>query len=340
MPTSRPPAELQSRATEVLGWVADGTLSVRIGRGVPARRGRRGASRARGSPHDRKGAAPSLDAAHHSSARPPARRAHLGRQLHRHQAGVLRDPAARLHGGAVHVRRRCSCGSSSPAARDGGCRPRSTWLPLIALGIVGNTIYQLCFMTGLSRTTATNSSLILASMPTVVTVAAGVLGLRGGDGAAEVGAGDRHAGRACSSWRRAASPSRAAISRGDMLMLAAVVCWADLHPRPAHPHREGEHARPHHLDPDHRHAGPAHRRRAGGVAAALAHGDGDGAGAASPTRRCCRWWWRTCCGTAACGRSGPVARHSSPRSRPWSRRSRRSWCWASAPDCCTWPAAR
>jgi drug/metabolite transporter (DMT)-like permease len=55
--------------------------------------------------------------------------------------------------------------------------PRDTWVPLIGLGIVGNTIYQLCFMTGLNRTTATNSSLILASMPTVVTVAAGWLGL-------------------------------------------------------------------------------------------------------------------------------------------------------------------
>ena len=55
--------------------------------------------------------------------------------------------------------------------------PRDTWPALIALGLLGNTVYQLLFINGLARTSATNSSLILASMPTVVTVAAGVLGL-------------------------------------------------------------------------------------------------------------------------------------------------------------------
>lgn len=54
---------------------------------------------------------------------------------------------------------------------------RDTWPALIALGVVGNTVYQLLFVNGLARTSATNSSLILASMPTVVTVAAGVIGL-------------------------------------------------------------------------------------------------------------------------------------------------------------------
>jgi drug/metabolite transporter (DMT)-like permease len=48
---------------------------------------------------------------------------------------------------------------------------------LIILGVVGNTCYQLAFMLGLSRTTATNSALILSTVPTVVAVLAGVLGL-------------------------------------------------------------------------------------------------------------------------------------------------------------------
>ena len=103
--------------------------------------------------------------------------------------------------------------------------PRDTWLPLIGLGIVGNTIYQLCFMTGLYRTTATNSSLILAAMPTVVTVAAGVLGL------------DQVTAR--QKWALAIATLGVVLvvaSRGftlesgdltgDLLMLAAVVCWA------------------------------------------------------------------------------------------------------------------
>jgi drug/metabolite transporter (DMT)-like permease len=48
---------------------------------------------------------------------------------------------------------------------------------LIVLGVVGNTCYQLAFMLGLSRTTATNSALILSTVPTVVAVFAGALGL-------------------------------------------------------------------------------------------------------------------------------------------------------------------
>lgn len=111
-------------------------------------------------------------------------------------------------------------------ARKEGWRlpPRATWIPLIALGVVGNTIYQLCFMTGLYRTTATNSSLILASMPTVVTVGAGLLGF------------ERITGR--QKWALAIATLGVLLvvaSRGialdgdldgDLLMLAAVLCWA------------------------------------------------------------------------------------------------------------------
>ncbi len=103
--------------------------------------------------------------------------------------------------------------------------PRNTWLPLIALGIVGNTIYQLCFMTGLYRTTATNSSLILASMPTVVTVAAGAFGLE------EVTARQRWALAIATLGVVLVVASRGFTLEGgdlagDMLMLAAVACWA------------------------------------------------------------------------------------------------------------------
>jgi drug/metabolite transporter (DMT)-like permease len=48
---------------------------------------------------------------------------------------------------------------------------------LIVLGLVGNTLYQLLFTLGLDRTAATNSALILSTVPTVVAVFAGVLGL-------------------------------------------------------------------------------------------------------------------------------------------------------------------
>ena len=46
--------------------------------------------------------------------------------------------------------------------------PRGAWAPLTILGVIGNSAYQFLFMLGLARTTATNSSLVLASMPALV----------------------------------------------------------------------------------------------------------------------------------------------------------------------------
>ena len=43
-----------------------------------------------------------------------------------------------------------------------------TWAALAALGLVGNTAYQLCFVVGLSRTTAANSGLLSAVTPVIV----------------------------------------------------------------------------------------------------------------------------------------------------------------------------
>ncbi len=55
--------------------------------------------------------------------------------------------------------------------------PPGSLRQLIVLGVVGNTCYQLAFMLGLARTTATNSALILSTVPTVVAMFAGALGL-------------------------------------------------------------------------------------------------------------------------------------------------------------------
>src|SRR3954464_2518772 len=55
--------------------------------------------------------------------------------------------------------------------------PRVGIKRLIILGLIGNTCYQLAFTVGLSKTTATNSALILSTMPTVVALFAGALGL-------------------------------------------------------------------------------------------------------------------------------------------------------------------
>src|ERR1700690_2786554 len=47
--------------------------------------------------------------------------------------------------------------------------PPGALVRLIWLGVTGNTIYQLLFMEGLQRTSATKTSLILAGMPALVT---------------------------------------------------------------------------------------------------------------------------------------------------------------------------
>src|SRR5881296_3595545 len=46
--------------------------------------------------------------------------------------------------------------------------PRGMWLSLVGLGLVGHAIYQVAFINGLARTTAGNSSLILAMVPLFV----------------------------------------------------------------------------------------------------------------------------------------------------------------------------
>ncbi|HZB27966.1 MAG TPA: DMT family transporter, partial [Gemmatimonadales bacterium] len=58
-----------------------------------------------------------------------------------------------------------------------GPLPGRSLRTLIFLGVLGNTCYQLVFTVGLDRTSATNSALILSTVPTVVAVFAGILGL-------------------------------------------------------------------------------------------------------------------------------------------------------------------
>jgi drug/metabolite transporter (DMT)-like permease len=53
--------------------------------------------------------------------------------------------------------------------RQGSLRlPPGTFWPVVGLGLIGNSIYQLGFIFGLEHTTATNSGLVLASMPVMV----------------------------------------------------------------------------------------------------------------------------------------------------------------------------
>ncbi len=112
------------------------------------------------------------------------------------------------------------------AWKEGSVRPPPGGVPRLALlGVVGNSVYQVCFILGLSLTTATNSSLVLASMPAVVAGLGAVFGIerlsaRGAQGLvlATVGVVMVVAARGISFG--------SATFRGDALTFGAVVCWA------------------------------------------------------------------------------------------------------------------
>jgi drug/metabolite transporter (DMT)-like permease len=96
---------------------------------------------------------------------------------------------------------------------------------LVVLGLLGNTFYQLFFILGLAHTSATNSSLILATVPTVVAVFAGLLGLEritprmwGGIALGTLGVALVIA--------TSGVEFSASTVRGDLLTVVAVLCWA------------------------------------------------------------------------------------------------------------------
>ncbi|MBA3444753.1 MAG: DMT family transporter [Gemmatimonadales bacterium] len=103
--------------------------------------------------------------------------------------------------------------------------PSGALLRLVVLGMVGNTLYQLAFMLGLARTTATNSALILSTVPTVVAVLAGALRLERVTPRMWSGIALGTMGVVLVIATRGVGFDRATFS-GDLLTIAAVLCWA------------------------------------------------------------------------------------------------------------------
>jgi drug/metabolite transporter (DMT)-like permease len=106
-------------------------------------------------------------------------------------------------------------------ARIGG----AAWRRLIVLGIVGNTCYQLLFVLGLAHTTATNSALIVATVPTVVAVIAGALGLERVTRRMWWGVGLGTLGVVLVIAAAGVEFSTGTL-HGDLLTVLAVFCWA------------------------------------------------------------------------------------------------------------------
>jgi drug/metabolite transporter (DMT)-like permease len=96
---------------------------------------------------------------------------------------------------------------------------------MIFLGLVGNTFYQLAFMLGLAHTSATNSALILSTMPTVVAVWAGALGLERITGRMRWGIALGMLGVILVISTGGVEFDSATLM-GDFLTVLAVLCWA------------------------------------------------------------------------------------------------------------------
>ena len=104
---------------------------------------------------------------------------------------------------------------------------RSEWPRLLALGLLGNLLYQLCFIFGLDRTSPGNASLLLASTPMITALLSaglghervrprvwvGVIATFGGILLVVLG-GQTH------------RDAGAATLAGDLIMFAASIAWA------------------------------------------------------------------------------------------------------------------
>jgi drug/metabolite transporter (DMT)-like permease len=102
--------------------------------------------------------------------------------------------------------------------------PGTAWR-LALLGVIGNTGYQIAFMLGLVTTSAINASLIMAAVPAVVAVLGRLFGVERTTARTWIGIGVATIGVAIVIAAKGGALSGGTIG-GDLLVLAAVFCWA------------------------------------------------------------------------------------------------------------------
>lgn len=112
-------------------------------------------------------------------------------------------------------------------AAEGPWWPTRADLPgLLGLGLVGHAAYQMLWMTGLARTTAGHSSIILAMVPLFVGVLGALLRIERSARAVWLGLVVAFAGVVVLVTGGAGLTLDASTAVGDTITLAAAVCWA------------------------------------------------------------------------------------------------------------------
>lgn len=103
--------------------------------------------------------------------------------------------------------------------------PKRTFWGLVGLGILGNTIYQALFMTGLALTSATNSAMIVAVLPVIVALLGTVVGVERATPATWLGVVLGSSGVMLVVTAHGVDFHGAGMS-GNLLVLLAILCWA------------------------------------------------------------------------------------------------------------------
>ncbi len=103
---------------------------------------------------------------------------------------------------------------------------RREWLPLLALGTLGHTLYQVLFISGIARTTAGNSALILAMVPLFVAILGALLNLDTLTSRTWSGIVLAFGGLFVLIGGGGTLRIDAQTIAGDLLMLACTICWA------------------------------------------------------------------------------------------------------------------
>lgn len=114
-------------------------------------------------------------------------------------------------------------------ARRARAPTRADALRLVALGALGNGLYQICFVEGVARATASTAALVMAASPAFIGIFGRLLGVERLSRGAWVGVGLQLLGMlgvVFGSATQAAAPGAAAGVLGPALILAAAVAWA------------------------------------------------------------------------------------------------------------------